>query len=68
MVVEIHVAAKDDPGEVYMVEAWGAVATRANKIEHKAYEFTKFFSEIRRRKSFVDAIDSPYLGFAARWI
>ena len=32
MVVEIHVAAKDDPGEVYMLEAWGAVATRANKI------------------------------------
>ena len=40
MVVEIHVVAKDDPGEVYLLEAWGAVATRAEKIEHKAYEFT----------------------------
>ena len=45
MVVEIHVAAKDDPGEVYQLEAWGAVATRADKIEHKAYEFTKFFAK-----------------------
>ena len=42
VVVEIHVAAKDDPGEVYLLEAWGAVATRAEKLEQKAYEFIKF--------------------------
>ena len=51
MVVEIHVAAKDDPGEVYMLEAWGAVATRADKLEHKAYEFIKFVAKSAEGKA-----------------
>ena len=51
LVVELHVAAKDDPGEVYLLEAWGAVATRADTIEHKAYEFTKFIAKSAEGKA-----------------
>ena len=32
VVVEIHVVAKDDPCEVYLLEAWGAVATMAEQL------------------------------------
>ena len=49
--VELHVAAKDEPGEVYLLEAWGAVATRADRIEHKAYEFTKFIAKSAEGKA-----------------
>ena len=45
MVVEILVLAKDDPCEVYLLEAWGAVATRAEKDEQNAYEFIKFVAK-----------------------
>ena len=35
VVVEIHDGAKDDPCEVYLLEAWGAIATRAEKLQQK---------------------------------
>ena len=51
MVVEIHVVAKDDPGEVYVLEAWEAVATRADKLDYKAYEFIKFVAKSAEGKA-----------------
>ena len=45
VVVEIHVVAKDDPCEVYLLEAWGAIATRAGTLEQNVYEFIKFVAK-----------------------
>ena len=70
MVVEIHVAAKDDPGEVYQLEAWGAVATRADKIEHKAYEFTKCFAKSAEGRAMWTPSTAPTWGLmqgASEW-
>ena len=70
MVVEIHVAAKDDPGEVYMLEAWGAVATRADKLEHKAYEFIKFVAKSAEGKAAWTPSTAPtwgLMGLASQW-
>ena len=49
-VVEIHVAAKDHPSEIYMLQAWGEVAIKADSIEHKAYELM-FFAKAADGKS-----------------
>ena len=62
LVVELHVAAKDDPGEVYLLEAWGAVATRADTIELKVYEFTKFIAKSAEGKALWSPSTAPTWG------
>ena len=59
LVVELHVAAKDEPGEVYFLEAWGAVATRADSIGHKAYDFTKFIAKSAKGKALYTSSTAP---------
>ena len=70
VVVEIHVAAKDDPGEVYLLEAWGAVATRAEKLQQKAYEFIKFVAKSAEGKAAWTPSAAPtwgLMGAATHW-
>ena len=70
VVVEIHVVAKDDPCEVYLLEAWGAVATRAEKLEQKAYEFIKFVAKSAEGKAAWTPSTAPTwgsMGAASEW-
>ena len=70
VVVEIHVVAKDDPCEVYLLEAWGAVATRAEKLEQKAYEFIKFVAKSAEGKAAWTPSTAPTwgsMGAASDW-
>ena len=70
VVVEIHVVAKDDPCEVYLLEAWGAVATRAEKLEQKAYEFIKFVVKSAEGKAAWTPSTAPTwgsMGAASEW-
>ena len=62
LVVELHVAAKNEPGEVYYLEAWGAVATRADTIGHKAYDFTKFIAKSAEGKALYTSSTAPTWG------
>ena len=62
LVLELHVAAKDDPGEDYLLEAWGAVATRADTIEHKAYDFIKFTAKSAEGKALWTPSTAPTWG------
>ena len=44
-IVELHIAAKPDSGELYLLEAWGAAAARADKLQNKAHDLSGFIAK-----------------------
>ena len=61
-VVEIHVVAAPDTNELYLFEAWGAVALRLDKIEHKVYDFTGFIAKSSLNKAMWTPSTAPTWG------